>query len=172
MKSLQRKVVVGGVVALGVGLAFLLQGLGLQLGTGGRSGNEGSDPTASPVESRPLKADTSPGTPIMPLLATEAPSEEIWPDTSRVLTVIVEEKHYLWGTNTAETVPVKQLDLTEILAKASQAKGDAQGVRVRIYHVGSALPSAENELLAALKGAGLAETEIFFEQRVITLPTN
>lgn len=92
------------------------------------------------------------------------------PDTSRLLTVIVQEKHYLWGSNDNSTLPVRKISLEEVVAKARETTGNEQGIRVRIYHVGSALPSAEAELISALKAAGLNENEIFFEQQVIELP--
>ncbi len=177
MKAASRKAALGGVLVLGIGLAMLLRGLDFDIGTGGKQPEQGGTAEVSPEETtqQDLQATTASGRRTVPFGSEAEPEgtpvrEVPLPDTSRQLTVIVEETHYLWGTNDNATLPVKPLPLSEIVEKARQAQGDAQGIRVRIYHVGSALPSAETELVAALKAAGLKETEIFFEQRVIELP--
>jgi len=173
MKSMRGKATLGGIVVLGLGLAFLLRGLGLDVGTGGDSPQDGKNSTTQ-QETAPegIQADVSPRNGIRTDDPFSTPPEMNLPDTSEMLTVIVEERHYLWATNEAATRPVQRISLEKIVEKARQTEGNPQGIRVRIFHVGSALPSAETELINALKLAGLSELEIFFEQRVIELPVH
>ena len=179
MKSIRGKATVGGIVVLGVALAMFLQGLGIDVGTGRTTPENGAE-TGTPIETvpsdsqanlqtrspdrvgRPERADDPP--PLAPVVNL--------PDTTEMLTVIVEERHYLWATNETNTLPVQRISLSEIVDKARQTTGNPQGIRVRIFHVGSALPSAETELVNALKLAGVSELEIYFEQRVIELPVH
>lgn len=167
--AIQRKVFAGGVVALGVGLAFLLRGIGLDIGTGGSGPGESQTETVSETDGD-IMADLSNDPQVIPMSPEKRPEANPLPDTSQLLTVIVEERHYLWGTNDAEPIPVQDIALADIIEKARQTQGNEQGIRVRIYHKGSALPSAENELMAALREAGLSETDIYFEQRVYEPP--
>jgi len=169
--AIQRKVFAGGVVALGVGLAFLLRGIGLDIGTGG-SGPGDSEQEATTQSDGDIMADLANDPQVLPIAPEKRPAADALPDTSKMLTVIVEDRHYLWGSNSPETKPIQPIELTQIVEKARNTSGNEQGIRVRIFHMGSALPSAENELMTALRDAGLSETDIFFEQRVYEPPQN
>lgn len=169
IRKLQQRAIVGGVVAVGVGLALILQNLGLPLGMGGGSGANSHDEQSadtSPDETQPPTSEQT----TAPADSPETEDSVPLPDTSRLLTVIVQERHFLWGTNSIPPTPVQPISLEQIAERAESAGGDAQGIRVRIFHVGSALPSAEKQLLATLRQAGVSETDIHFEQRVLELP--
>ncbi len=171
MKSLQRRAAVGAVLVVGIGLAFLLRNLGMGIGTG--NGNNAGTVANIQSNSSPVKADivgdmapekTEPST-------NTASKEEtaVLPDTSQLVTLIVEEKHYLLGTNSTPPKSVKKIELANALEIIKQTKGNEQGIRCRIFYLGSSLPSAETELNNQLKELGLEQSEIYIEQRVLDL---
>jgi len=171
MKSLQKRATVGVIVVLGVGLAFLLRNLGMGIGTGngddaGDLSNAQSNTTAVKVD---ILGDAAPGIPKQPA-STETREEAIpLPDTSQLVTIIIEEKHYLLGTNSTPPKSVKKIELAEALEIIKQTKGDKQGIRCRIFYLGTSLPSAETELNNQLKELGLEQSEIYIEQRTLEL---
>ncbi len=169
IRKLQQRAVIGGVVAAGVGLALILQNLGIPFGMVGGTGSSSSE--RSPSDSSPVEPPAPTRDPATDVPDSSAEDSSLTlPDTSRLLTLIVQERHFLWGTNSIPPAPVQPISLEEITKRAAVTAGDAQGIRVRIFHVGSALPSAEKQLLATLREAGVSETDIHFEQRVLELP--
>jgi len=169
MKSLQKRATVGAILVVGVGLAFLLRNLGMGIGTG--NGDDAGDLSNAQSNSSTEKVDIiGDAAPEMPkqTTSTDTKQEAIpLPDTSQLVTIIVEEKHYLLGTNSTPPQSVKKIELTDALEIIKQAKGDNQGIRCRIFYFGSSLPSAETELNNQLKEVGLDQSEIYIEQRVL-----
>ncbi len=171
MKSLQRRAAVGAVLVIGIGLAFLLRNLGMGIGTG--NGNDAGTVANIQSNSSPVKADiVGDMAPEKTEPSTNTTSKEeavVLPDTSQLVTLIVEEKHYLLGTNSTPPKSVKKIELANALEIIKQAKGNEQGIRCRIFYLGSSLPSAETELNNQLKELGLEQSEIYIEQRVLDL---
>lgn len=171
MKSLQKRATVGAILVLGVGLAFLLRNLGMGIGTG--NGNDAGDLSNAQSNTSAVKVDilgdAAPEMPKQPA-STNSKEEAIpLPDTSQLVTIIVEEKHYLLGTNSTPPKSVKKIELADALEIIKKTKGDKQGIRCKIYYLGSSLPSAETELNNQLKELGLNPSEIYIEQRVLEL---
>lgn len=166
MKSLRKRATIGLILAAGVGIAFLLRGLGLDIGTGVDSGFQANTQTDSAFNDVGIVADLAPSQP-----ETEEPKKEsvVLPDTSQMVTLIVEEKHYLLGTNSTPPKSVQKIELAAALEKVKQTKGNQQGIRCRIFYLGSSLPSAETKLNNQLKTLGLDQIEIYIEQRVLEL---
>ncbi len=171
MKSLQKKATVGTILVLGVGLAFLLRNLGMGIGTG--NGNDAGDlsnaQAVSPAAKVDILGDAANEKENSP--ASQEPEEKAnpMPDTSEMVTLIVEKNYFLLGTNSTPPKPVKKIALADALEIIKQAKGNQQGIRCRIFYLGSSLPSAETELNNQLKNLGLNQSEIYIEQRVLEL---
>ncbi|MCG6157807.1 hypothetical protein [Rubinisphaera margarita] len=165
-KTGRRVAVTGGVVVTGI-LAFMLSQFGLDFGTGG---GPGPLDNGSPDQSEQAMRDAvATSTPQASMLPTPPESEKSYPDISEVITIVVVGKGYVWATNDTTPEIVEPITLEEVLARAKETTGNSQGLRARIFHAGSALPSAENELIKALKETGLSDNAILFEQRVIDL---
>jgi len=166
--KLYQRIAMTGIGIIGVGLAIVLSQLGFNFGTGSGTG-EGQATTESTSLDQTMSTIDSPAVPTPPQKKTEEETENAKPDTSKVISIIVVASGYQWATNTTSPKPVESITLDEIIEKAKQTEGNAQGVRARIFHAGSALPSAETELIKALKQAGLTELEIDFDQRIIDI---
>ncbi|MBL4885131.1 MAG: hypothetical protein JKY95_11430 [Planctomycetaceae bacterium] len=168
MKSLQRRATVGLILAAGVGIAFLLRGIGLEIGTGTNNGPQATTQPGNSPADLGIVADLVPSeTETKP----DQPKQETveLPDNSKMVTMIVEEKHYLLGTNATPPESVQSIELAVALEKVKQTTGNSQGIRCRVFYLGSSLPSAETELNTQLKELGLDQSEIYIEQRVLDL---
>ncbi len=178
MKSLQKRATVGAILVVGVGLAFLLRNLGMGIGSGngsdeGNLSNARSDASSVKVD---IVGDAAPEQKQEQPVSTKSQKETSsqketipLPDTSQLVTVIVEEKHYLLGTNSTPPKPVKKIALADLLELTKQARGNQQGIRCRVYYLGTSLPSAEIELNNQLEKIGLKQNEIQIEQRELKL---
>jgi hypothetical protein len=60
--------------------------------------------------------------------------------------------------------------LEQITRACEQVKGDAGGVRIRVTRTFAATAQAEQSLVAALAGAGLADDEIDLRRTLVTAP--
>ena len=172
MKSLQKRATLGAILVVGVGLAFLLRNLGMGIGSG--NGNDAGDLSNALSDASSVKVDivgdAAPEQKEEQPVSSDNQEEAIpLPDTSQLVTIIVEEKHYLLGTNSTPPKPVKKIALADLLELIKQTKGDQQGIRCRIYYLGSSLPSAEIELNNQLGKIGLKQSEIKIEQRELKL---
>jgi hypothetical protein len=77
-----------------------------------------------------------------------------------VLEVVIDGRDYALrqsGDVKDEYVPTS---LNEVVAMAKESPGNRDGVRVRVYRRGTALPSAEEALQRALQDAGLGESTV------------
>jgi hypothetical protein len=77
-----------------------------------------------------------------------------------VLEVVIDGREYSLrqsGDVKDEYVPAS---LSEVITLAKETPGNRDGVRVRVYRKGSALPSAEEALQRALQDAGLGESAV------------
>ncbi len=169
MGKTSRKILLAGATIATVSLALLFSQLGIPFGLGtgtGDGNNESNQADTSDLENTHAVAP-SPTAPMFPDNKTVVKPEK--PDTSEMISVVVVGMGYRWTTNEQAPQSVEDITLDKIIEKAQAAKGNAQGVRARIFHAGSALPSAENQLIEALKQAGLSEETILFDQRIVDL---
>ncbi len=168
-KTGRRVAITGGVVVTGI-LAFMLSQMGLNFGTGAGPDGGAVSQQDSDQAMRDAVATSTPQASLVPTQPeTTNENEKPHPDISEVITVVVVGKGYVWATNEATPEIIEPITLDEIVTKAKATQGNSQGLRARVFHAGSALPSAENELIKSLKDAGLADNAILFEQRVIEL---
>ena len=166
MKSIPNKVGVGAIIVIGVGLAFLLKSLGLNVGTELNS-NRSAAP-ADLLDNMEIVADLSPS-PAPQKIDSKSTENISLPDTTQMVTLIVEEKHFLLGSNSTPPKIVKPIKLEDALKIVNQTKGNEQGIRCRIFYLGSSLPSAETQLSTQLKELGLTHTDISIEERVLEI---
>ena len=163
MNKTARRVVYGGAALAMVSLGLLLSQLGLPFGAGLGPGAD--------VSLNDGQATTN--VPTTPSIITPTPPVETdqhdQPDTTELITIIVVGKGYHWGTNDPIPTSAGPLTLDQIREKAKTTKGNPQGLRARVFRAGSALPSAENELVQALEAEGLPSASVLFEQRIIDM---
>ena len=80
------------------------------------------------------------------------------PQPQSLIKVIIDERSFFIRSATGD----RPTELTEIIALATAATGDADGFRVKIYRKGSSRPSAENALNDALSKADIAESAVLW----------
>ncbi|TWT63989.1 hypothetical protein [Rubinisphaera italica] len=169
MGKTSRKIVITGATIATVSLALLFSQLGIPfgLGTGTGDGNDESSQTDTTDLENTKAVAPSPTAPMFPENQTNVKPEK--PDTSELISVVVVGTGYRWATNDQSPKSVEEITLDQIIEKVKQSQGNAQGVKARVFHAGSALPSAENQLIEALKQAGLSDEAILFDQRIVDL---
>lgn len=83
--------------------------------------------------------------------------------TGGPLRVVIKDWNYFIRVGKTDT-PVELADLVTAVA---EAKGDADGIRLRVYRTDSARATAEHKLQDALKAAGVVETAVYFSPEPI-----
>ena len=147
------KVIVGGglvVLLLAIG-ALIGQFAGLGFGLGGGGGGDGgggsteSRPPTRPADSEPSQAKPS-----------ESPED---PDDGALVVRIEKDTYLVGGPDAFQTVR-----LADVVDRAKQTKGNAQGVRVRIQRADTAIAIAWKTLRDKLVAAGLNDAEIEWDR--------
>lgn len=159
-----------GAVLIGLALFLLFRGFGL--GPGNGTGEDGSGDTkteetdddaeilaadSDPSESTPEKQqdNTSPQQNTGGLTFDEEKAI-----AGNVLTVLIDEHDYLMQIPGTTDPVYRRTELTRLVELAKRAKGDTNGIRVRILRRESARASAENQIKADLMHAGLTADAI------------
>ena len=143
----RRRVIAGGavagLVALGFWLNTLIPGLGLGFGSGSGIGT-GDDASLNRSKTKtPEDKDVK---------------KALTPD---VVEVRIDGNRYLLKSTTGGTEKFeKEVTLDDIVKLAGKALGDDNGVKVRIFKLGTSVLDQEDKLKAALTAAGLKTTEI------------
>ncbi len=78
--------------------------------------------------------------------------------TGGPLRVVIKDWNYFVRVGKTDT-PV---ELADLVTAVKEAKGDRDGIRLRVYRSDSARATAEHKLQDALKEAGIAETAVYF----------
>lgn len=160
-----------GAVLIGLALFMLFRGFGLGPGDGsGKSGSGGNADAETEKEAEILAADSAPST-------SEAEETSDGKTSSRpstngltfdeekaiagnVLTVLIDEHDYLMQIPGTTDAVYRRAELARLVELAKRAKGDTNGIRVRILRRESARASAENQIKADLLHAGLTADAI------------
>lgn len=165
--------VVGGiaVVAAAVGIYLGTKFSGFGLGGGGANGIGSGNPedlvvsTEKTSSRRPVRDASPPNIPEnKPSPAGETKPKSLGAVTS--LDVVIDGDGYLLRKGPSEN-DTKEASLDEILGLVRSFPPDKEGVRVRVFRKGTALPSAENRLQAALKEAGVPSSEVLVVKELI-----
>ncbi|MCA9038056.1 MAG: hypothetical protein KDA91_23185, partial [Planctomycetaceae bacterium] len=148
-------------------LAFLMYMI-LKNGTGTSTPSEGESGTESP----PMATVTPPD--------DIDPAAENWqavPDglsdderkalSGRVLTVLIDERSYLLQLPSDSDPVYRPVELARLIQLLPMAKGDANGIRVRILRRENARASAEEKLKLELSHGGAGESSVYMAEQFI-----
>lgn len=147
-RNILAAVLVAGIAA-GIYLSDYLKGLGGGWGPGsGGAPSTGTTATTTPESSElpNLSANVDP---------VISPEPEIPPIATPVLKVLIADRSYSVRYPEGD----QAAELKQIVALAKTAKGDEDGIRVRVYRRLSSRTSAELELRDALIAAGINEDQ-------------
>lgn len=78
--------------------------------------------------------------------------------TGGPLKVVIKDWNYFVRVGKTDT----PIELADLIAAIGTAKGDPDGIRLRVYRTDSARATAEHKLQDALKTAGIAESAVYF----------
>jgi len=169
-----------GAALIGLALFLLFRGFGFGPGSGsgeesGETQNAGEESGAS--ESRILAANTDPAT------ESESPDESTEPNdrprtkglsadeekaiAGDVLTVLIDEHDYLMQIPGTTDVVYRRCELSRLIELAKLAKGDTNGIRVRILRRESARASSESQIKIDLAHAGISTDAIVMPQEFV-----
>lgn len=151
MKIPRYRYIIGGTLALGIAagmwLSNFLQGIGTGDGVGiGQSGFSGVS-----VNTAPSPAELG--------VSTDSPAAAA-PESIRV---VIRDRNYFLQDDETETPQ----GLDELVTLAKTAKGDQDGIKVRVFRSQSARVTTELSLRDALVEAEIPESAIFISQEPI-----
>ncbi len=151
----------GGVIVV-VALLALMFFRGPGMGTDDGKTSE-SQPMASTElpQSQPASISTAPSE-----LKKEPETGGLTPDeqqalSSDVLSILIDEREYLMEVSGSGGPVFRPATLSRLLELASQAKGDSNGIRVRVVRRENARASAENQIKLELSKIGIGEDAIY-----------
>ena len=147
LRNLLGGALVIGVIS-GIWLGDMLPGLGTGGGVGIGVGNTGIMGTPTGQEKN---AEFNVG------------KEHVDKSTGKSLRVIIEDWNYLVRSN-GKDVPIT---LDELVQQVTKLKGDADGVRLRVYRTESARATAEHKLQEALKAAHVPDAAVYIAPDVV-----
>jgi len=168
---------VGAVVV--VGLAWLLSNLfNIRLGgIGTEDGAQVGLPTpATVVDSDQETAPSEPPDQSEPILETTDDDSVAVRDSnvttdavgaSGAIEVLIDDRTFFIRRGIGENAKWVAAEPAVISSYASQAKGDATGVRVRIFRRPSALASAEKEISDSLQKSGIPASQIDLREQLL-----
>ncbi|MCC7422580.1 MAG: hypothetical protein IT428_20050 [Planctomycetaceae bacterium] len=163
--------VVGGIAvvaaAVGLYLGTKLPGFGLGGGKGTGSGSP-EDLVVSTEKTTGKRTVREASPPTIPE-NKPSPAGETKPKSLAAVTsldVVIDGDGYQLRKGPSES-DTKDASLDEILGLVRNFPPDKEGVRVRVFRKGTALPSAENRLQAALKDAGVPSSEVLVVKELI-----
>lgn len=109
---------------------------------------------ATPMPSEPSEPRTEPETGGLTLDEQQALSSD-------VLSILIDEREYLMEVPGSGGPVFRPTKLSRLLQLASQAKGDSNGIRVRVVRRENARASAENQIKLELSKIGIGEDAIY-----------
>lgn len=148
----------GGAVLIGLALFMLFRGLGPG-GPGTGANSDSGEDTGTQISTSTSSSETTP-TKEKSLVAPETVAGGITDDEEKALsgnvfTVLIDEHSYLMEIPGTPDPIFRPTPLKRILELAPQAKGDSNGIRVRILRRENARASAEFELKSELERIGI-----------------
>lgn len=148
----------GGAVLIGLALFMLFRGLGPG-GPGTGANSDSSESTGTQISTSTSSPETTP-TAEKSVAAAETVAGGITDDEEKALagnvfTVLIDEHSYLMEIPGTPDPIFRPTPLPRILELAPQAKGDTNGIRVRILRRENARASAEFELKSELERIGI-----------------
>lgn len=141
LRNLLGGALVIGVIS-GIWMADKLPGLGTGGGVGIGVGNTGIMGTPTGIEKN---AEFNVG------------KEHVDKTAGKSLRVVIEDWNYLVRSGDSET----PIELDTLVKQVAKLKGDADGIRLRVYRTESARATAEHKLQDALKAANIPESAIY-----------
>lgn len=160
-------------IAVGIWFADLFKGFGTgQTGTGGTGGTS-SQVVASNTTQATLASTPTPQTGAIPAAALLDPKAEVGvatrieAPTLAFVQVLIDGRSFLMPKEN-QWEPVA---LNQVVERALEAKGDIDGIRIKIARTASSVPSAELALQDALKKKGLPDDAVYWKPAVADTPS-
>ncbi len=149
----------GGAILIGLALFMLFRGFGPggtgASGSGTGKGTTSTGHTKTAVRSSETNPDKNPSLAAPESVVGGLTDDERKALSGDLLTILIDDFQYMIELPGNPDSIHRQADLSRILQLASLAKGDSNGIKVRILIRQSARASAESQLLADLEHSGI-----------------
>ena len=132
-------------------------------GAGSGTGDSNSPNTAPSMVATEFPSDTAENLTEAQLAAAGLTLDEQKALSDHVLSILIDEHDYLIGISDDANTVYHPCDIERLVELAGHAKGDSNGIRVRILQRESARPSAEEKLKLALASAGI-DVDALYQQ--------
>ena len=153
----KKRTIAGGVLAVGILIGAFLSGWNIPgLGTGAPETGSEADDTPDEFALATLDAEVE-------IIPAPVPV----PLTDDVVDVRIEDRSYWVRQLLAGKKVYQPAELDQIVEWAKKAKGDAQGIRVRISRRGSARVSTWETLQHELTQAGLSQSSVLLQEGLV-----
>ena len=162
---MRTRTLVTGLIGVGVGIGWLINQYIPDFGSGGIGFGPGGADTAV-TTTADSAAGQSPAIVSTPEAVPETPPETLGGpgNTAPVVYVLLDGRDFFIRTKGGEKPEYRRASLGEILAAAHAAKGDEDGLRVRIARKQSARATTEQQLRAGLQQAGFSPEAIRWDE--------
>ncbi len=156
----------GGVLVIGALLALLF------LRSGGTGQGDAENPEGASPDRPMLATSEAPTDPALTsLLEDDAPggltADEKQALTDGVLTLLIDEYEYLMKIPASADSVYRPVELSRAVALAKQAKGDSNGIRVRVQRRESSRASAEHRLMNELQHGGIGSDAVYMASEFV-----
>jgi hypothetical protein len=161
----------GGAILIALALFMLFKGLGPG-GTGASGSGTGKGPTSTEHAKATVGNDDASTEPESTLAAPESVVGGLTDDERKalsgdLLTVLIDDFQYMIELPGNPDSILRPAELSRIVQLASLAKGDSNGIKVRVLIRQSARASAESQLLADLEHSGIHRDAIMMTSEFV-----
>ena len=161
----------GGALLIGLALFLLFRGFGPG-GTGSSGSGTGVGSTSTGVARAPVSADETSETNDSSLAAPDPIIGGLTEDerkalSGNILTVLIDDHQYMIELPGTPDAILRPAELSRIVKLASLAKGDSNGIKVRVLIRESARASAEKQLQADLEHSGIHRDAIMITSEFV-----
>jgi hypothetical protein len=156
VRTTSRAGVGGGAILIGLALFMLFKGMGPG-GTGSSGSGIGPESETSLINSKATETSSEKAITAPDEVKGGLTDDEKKSLSGDVFTVLIDEKNFLMELPGDLDPVYRETSLPRVIELAKLAKGDSNGIRVRILRRESARASAEFDLIDGLHKAGIAK---------------
>ena len=161
----------GGAILIGLALFLLFRGFGPGgTGSSGSGTGEGATSTSTAKESaagHETNAENDPSLAVPDPIIGGLTEDERKALSGNILTVLIDDYQYMIELPGKPDATFRAAELSRIVELASVAKGDSNGIKVRVLIRQSARQSAEKKLQAELEHSGIHRDAIMLTSEFI-----
>lgn len=161
----------GGAILIGLALFLLFRGFGPG-GTGSSGSGTGTGSTPTDVAKASVPGNETAKTNEFDLVASDPVLGGLTDDerkslSGNILTVLIDDYQYMIELPGTPNATFRPAELSRIVELAALAKGDSNGIRVRVLIRQSARASAEKQLQAELEHSGIHRDAIMMTSEFV-----